>query len=935
MSYGYADHGRNSYGGGGNDYARGDHDWNQGQQQQHQQHQGYGYNQHQPQGQEQRYSHQQQYDEYHYQQTQAQQPQYINMGDRNYLQKPMQATFYPTQNDDFFMPELISPTPTRIMPEVPSNMQEGLAHLELEARNPPNRMSASSTVSSMQSPTYPDMQSSNRTSHNSRASGGPGFTASYEHTNASAYQNINRDYQQYAPQDSPKFSPFPKLRNPGQNVPLSDEDKEEVLERARTLVLKSTDPEMQLAWAQDALSWVEVASQSAVRQQPEGQTTRSITPKVEHQLREDALNIVRFLADQYHPKAEFMKSMWLEFGKFGYRIDKKEAFLGYKRAAEKGYARAEYRIGMQYENSNNSVKAVEHYQKGVAMRDSASNYRLGMMTLLGQHGTPQDYRRGVDLVRFAADTADENAPQGAYVYGMLLARELPNIMVPEQFLEFDLNDAKMFIEKAAYLGFAKAQLKMAQAYELCQLGCEFEPALSMHYNALAARQGEAEAEMAISKWFLCGYEGIFDKNEELAFTYAKRAAQAKLPTAEFAMGYFYEIGMYVQCDLRESEMWYTKASEHGNKDALGRIDSIKKNGALTKKDHEQVAISRIKSQYGSQRGARPDRFKQKPAPMPAMHEERVDMPEPRNSYSSVAPLRTIKNVPPPRPVSAAPYPEDDMAHMGRYSHAPNQGLRPTSSGGPPADRPSSAFGIRPVAHANTESFGQGGLRPAEPSRPATSMGNMPLPTGGRGGNPAGGRVASGGWEPQIPNKYANQAPTLPQVDLGRPMNFDQSKLQKPLPPNMNKPQPAQPQTSPGYPPYGGPTAQQAVPPRRDPAANQYDRPARLSSIQSGPPTMSGGNQPMSPPVMSPHYKQPQPQQQRPDSQAGRQSQRPPQHTMSSQQPNSNSRPLSAAPSTAPSASSQGSHGPPKKTGPSTFEEMGIPAGKNESDCIVM
>ncbi|KAL2064015.1 hypothetical protein VTL71DRAFT_4509 [Oculimacula yallundae] len=947
MSYGYTDYGRSSYAGSANDYARGNNDWNQG----HQHQQDYGYEYNQPRFQEQQYYLQQpQYDEYHYQQSQALRPQYANMGDRNYMQKPMQATFYPSQNDDFFMPEVISPMPTRIMPEVPSNMQEGLAHLELESRNPPNRMSASSTVSSMQSPTY--MQNSNRISHNSRPSGGPGFTASYEHTNASAYQNINRDAQQYGPLDSPKFSPFPKLQNPGQNVPLSDEDKEEVLERARPLVLKSTDPEMQLAWAQDALSWVEVASQAAIRQQPEGQNSRSITPKVEHQLREDALNIVRFLADQHHPKAEFMKSMWLEFGKFGYRVDKKEAFLGYKRAADKGYARAEYRIGMQYENSNNSVKAVQHYQKGVAMGDSASNYRLGMMTLLGQHGMQQEFMRGVDLIRFAADTSDENAPQGAYVYGMLLARELPNISIPEQYLEFNNNDAKMFVEKAAYLGFAKAQLKMAQAYELCQLSCEFEPALSMHYNALAARQGEAEAEMAISKWFLCGYEGIFEKNEELAFTYAKRAAQAKLPTAEFAMGYFYEIGMYVPVDLRESEMWYTKASEHGNKDALGRIDSIRKNGALTKKDHEKIAISRIQSQYGSQRGGRPERFKQKTAPLPSMNEEHVGMPEPRNSYDSVGPL--LQTVAPPRPTSAAPYPEDDMAHMSRFSQGQNYGLRPSSSGGPQADRPSSAFGIRPISHANTGTFHQGGLGPADPHRPATSMGNMHLPSqpsAGRGGNP-GGRAPSAGWESQpSPNKFTNQAPTLPQVDLGRPMNLDPApgRLQKPLPPNMNKPQPSHPQTSPGYPPHGGPSPQQGVPPRRDPAANQYSRPERLSSAQSGPPMMSGGGgggmmsppmmtPPMISPQMSPHYKQsPQQQQQRPDSQASRPTQRPPQHTMSSQQ-QPNSRPPSAlpspVPSTAPSGASQGSQ-PPKKTGPSTFEEMGIPAGKNENDCIVM
>lgn len=41
--------------------------------------------------------------------------------------------------------------------------------------------------------------------------------------------------------------------------------------------------------------------------------------------------------------------------------------------------------------------------------------RVGMMTLLGQHGQQLDYRRGIDMIRRAAETADENAPQGAYV----------------------------------------------------------------------------------------------------------------------------------------------------------------------------------------------------------------------------------------------------------------------------------------------------------------------------------------------------------------------------------------------------------------------------------------------------------------------------------------------------------------------------------------
>lgn len=37
------------------------------------------------------------------------------------------------------------------------------------------------------------------------------------------------------------------------------------------------------------------------------------------------------------------------------------------------------------------------------------------MILLGQHGQRQDYRRGLEYIRLAAQSCDQNAPQGAYV----------------------------------------------------------------------------------------------------------------------------------------------------------------------------------------------------------------------------------------------------------------------------------------------------------------------------------------------------------------------------------------------------------------------------------------------------------------------------------------------------------------------------------------
>ena len=50
---------------------------------------------------------------------------------------------------------------------------------------------------------------------------------------------------------------------------------------------------------------------------------------------------------------------------------------------------------------------------------------MGMISALGQLGQPQDYGRAVSLIRFAADFADDNAPQGAYVSQLHELLDLP------------------------------------------------------------------------------------------------------------------------------------------------------------------------------------------------------------------------------------------------------------------------------------------------------------------------------------------------------------------------------------------------------------------------------------------------------------------------------------------------------------------------------
>ena len=52
--------------------------------------------------------------------------------------------------------------------------------------------------------------------------------------------------------------------------------------------------------------------------------------------------------------------------------------------------------------------------------NSLSEQRLGMMMLLGQHGQPQDYQMGLEYIHYAAESCDENAPQGAYVCSLVI-----------------------------------------------------------------------------------------------------------------------------------------------------------------------------------------------------------------------------------------------------------------------------------------------------------------------------------------------------------------------------------------------------------------------------------------------------------------------------------------------------------------------------------
>lgn len=129
---------------------------------------------------------------------------------------------------------------------------------------------------------------------------------------------------------------------------------------------------------------------------------------------------------------------------------------------------------------------------------------MAMAHLLGQLGCPINAAIALPLLHKAASLSTVDDPLPAYIYGMILAGELdlggnvtssitPHLLLDER---GNTQEARPWIERAAYLGYAPAQFKMGFNYEYATMGSGYDPLLSVQYYSLASQQGDIEADMA-------------------------------------------------------------------------------------------------------------------------------------------------------------------------------------------------------------------------------------------------------------------------------------------------------------------------------------------------------------------------------------------------------------------------------------------------------
>ena len=110
------------------------------------------------------------------------------------------------------------------------------------------------------------------------------------------------------------------------------------------------------------------------------------------------------------------------------------------------------------------------------------------------------------------------------------------------------------------MGYKFSQFRLGQAHEQGTLGFPQDPRASIAWYSKAAAQEEHQSELGLSGWYLTGAEGVLAQNDTEAYLWARKAAQAGLAKAEYAMGYFTEVGIGAPADVEAAKRWYWKSA---------------------------------------------------------------------------------------------------------------------------------------------------------------------------------------------------------------------------------------------------------------------------------------------------------------------------------------------------------------------------------------
>ncbi|WWC73245.1 uncharacterized protein I206_107211 [Kwoniella pini CBS 10737] len=328
------------------------------------------------------------------------------------------------------------------------------------------------------------------------------------------------------------------------------------------------DPEAQFAFAKYLIEAAKKIGDEISQSDPKlGRKYRDV-------LLQESLRNIKKLAEGKEPyaDAQFFLANLYGTGQLGLQVDHEKAYYLYLMASKLNHAAATYRSAVCNEIGAGTRKdpnrAVLFYRKAAALGDTAAMYKLGMTLLGGLLGQARNLREASVWFRRAAAQADEDNPHA--LHELALLHERPNNGV----VPHDPNMAIEYLTQAAQLGYAPAQFKLGSCHEFGTLGCQIDPRRSIAWYTRAAEKGDVEAELALSGWYLTGSEGVLKQSDTEAYLWGRKAANKGHAKAEYAVGYYTELGIGVKADAELAKRWYMRAAAQQHKRAMQRLTEM-------------------------------------------------------------------------------------------------------------------------------------------------------------------------------------------------------------------------------------------------------------------------------------------------------------------------------------------------------------------------
>lgn len=256
-----------------------------------------------------------------------------------------------------------------------------------------------------------------------------------------------------------------------------------------------------------------------------------------------------------------------------------EALITDRKAAERGDADAQNRLGMRFAEGDgvaeDDAQAVTWFRKAAAQGHVAAQFNLG-----NQYGSGSGVAQSdIDATHWYRKAAEQGDAAGQ----LWLGRQYDK----GKGVPVDTDQAIIWYRKAADQGFSSALLSLAHKYREGD-GVPEDDAQAVTLYRKAAEQNDAYGQIYMAMAYENG-EGVA-KDDAQAVAWYRKAAEQGNPAAQASLGHKYRKGEGVPKDGAQALDWYRKAAEQNDQSGQLWTGLMLDNGEGVPEDDAQAAI---------------------------------------------------------------------------------------------------------------------------------------------------------------------------------------------------------------------------------------------------------------------------------------------------------------------------------------------------------